>query len=311
MKPIYEASHIHIDITNACTGNCNYCSRYTRHLRDDQRYFMSLDYFEKALKALEDYPGMIGFMGGDPILHPQFNEVCEIVRASGKNPPERMSLFTCAKEPAWSKTKDSAYKTFHENNVWISTHKKNIDHTHQPITLAIDEVVSDKEYKQHLIDHCWVNLIWCPAVNHKGGFFCEVAMSLDLLLDGPGGFDAIDPNWWKAEPDDFKHQVDCHCNKCGMAIPLETEVVYAFDAGDYREKFTPKLHKEFADKKLKRLGPNDAEVITEFPTTEQLKKIEATRTPAGAGNYNRSTSDEEFYETFFKDMHCPDYEGIL
>ena len=78
MKPIQQAWNMQIDITNICGLDCIYCTRYNKHLRNNQRYNMELDYFEKVLQSLEEWPNIIGIIGGEPLLHPKFEEICEI-----------------------------------------------------------------------------------------------------------------------------------------------------------------------------------------------------------------------------------------
>jgi hypothetical protein len=43
---------------------------------------MSLDYVEKCLDSLEGWPNRVGIMGGEPLLHPEFPEIC---KTSSKN----------------------------------------------------------------------------------------------------------------------------------------------------------------------------------------------------------------------------------
>ena len=47
MRPIYENTVIHIDITNACYLKCTNCTRHVGH--HNKPYFMELDYVRKAM----------------------------------------------------------------------------------------------------------------------------------------------------------------------------------------------------------------------------------------------------------------------
>ena len=40
-----------------------------------------------------------------------------------------------------------------------------------------------------MIDNCWIQSQWSASITPKGGFFCEVAASLDYLFEGPGGYE--------------------------------------------------------------------------------------------------------------------------
>ena len=78
MRPLSEMTIIQIEVTNACWLKCSNCTRHVGHHRDP--FFMELDFIEKAIDSLEGFEGNIGIMGGEPTLHPKFNEICEIVK---------------------------------------------------------------------------------------------------------------------------------------------------------------------------------------------------------------------------------------
>ena len=91
---------------------------------------------------------------------------------------------------------------------------------HTPLLVSIDEVVEDKKLMWEMIDNCWIQSQWSAAITPKGGFFCEVAASLDYLFEGPGGYE-IKPGWWKKDPKDFQDQVKRYCVDCSGALPMK------------------------------------------------------------------------------------------
>ena len=88
MRPLSEMTIIQIEVTNACWLKCANCTRHVGHHKDP--FFMDLNYLEKAIDSLEGFEGNIGIMGGEPTLHPKFNEICEIVQ---KKIPRRKRNF--------------------------------------------------------------------------------------------------------------------------------------------------------------------------------------------------------------------------
>ena len=90
MKAIRDMWLIQIEITNACFLECPNCTRFVGHNR--KPYFMKLQMIEKAIDSLEGFPGGIGIMGGEPVLHPEFFEVCKLVQ---KNIPKQMKCPNC------------------------------------------------------------------------------------------------------------------------------------------------------------------------------------------------------------------------
>ena len=86
-------------------------------------------------------------------------------------------------------------------------------------------------------DNCWwQRLLGSPSVTPKGGFFCEVAASMDMLFDGPGGW-KIEKDWWKRGPEDFKEQL-MWCEYCsGAFCDLER------DANEGKDDVSPYMYK--------------------------------------------------------------------
>ena len=96
------------------------------------------------------------------------------------------------------------------------------DHTqetgqHQPLLVAIEEVVDDPDLRALLIDNCPFQARWSASITPKGAFFCEIAAAQDYLFDGPGGW-PVEPGWWKRL--DLSDQVDNYCQKCSGALPM-------------------------------------------------------------------------------------------
>ena len=198
MRDIAEMSIIHIDVTNACHLRCANCTRHMGHHK--KTFFMDLEFVEKAIDSLEGFPGQIGLMGGEPFLHPKIKEIIELF--SKKIDRRHRHIWTAGYQ--WEKNKDLVYKHFDKDFITYN------DHTapgkHQPLLVAIDDVIENKELADELISNCWV----------------QVAGSLDWLLDGPGGV-KIEKGWWKKSLSEFQAQINNNCRRCSACIPLKTE----------------------------------------------------------------------------------------
>lgn len=221
MRPIYENTVIHLDITNACHLSCANCTRHVGHHR--KPYFMDLDTVRKGIASLLDFPGRTGIMGGEPTLHPKFVEILAIIREM--IPDRRKREFWTAGHK-WNEYRDDILATFDEDRISFNDHTQ-FTGKHQPLLIAIEEAVKDPELRKILIDNCPYQARWSASITPRGGFFCEIAASLDWLyqeLPGwkPTGF-PIEPGWWNKIPEDFQSQVDQMCNKCSGAIPMPSE----------------------------------------------------------------------------------------
>ncbi|MCP4110678.1 MAG: radical SAM protein [Desulfobacteraceae bacterium] len=211
MQAISDIWLIQIEITNACTRECVNCTRFVGHYK--KPYFMELEFVEKAIDSLKEFPGGVGIMGGEPTLHPQFHEICQLMRK--KVPPEKRYIWTSGYK--WKTYRSIIRKTF-ADRLYYNEHKDTTQ-KHQPMLLAIDDVVQDKEFMKKLIGKCWVQEQWSGSINPKGGFFCEVAAAQDILFEGTGGY-PIEKGWWNKTPEQFQDQVERYCSKCGAALPL-------------------------------------------------------------------------------------------
>ena len=286
MKPIWKAWLCQIDITNVCGRGCVYCSRYDRHIRKDQRYFMGLDFFEKAICSLEEFPGRIGIIGGEPIYHPQFKQMCLLLQEMlPKEKRQRIKIWISDGPLYRKKYKNLIAETFGG----IASFNEHSDfqeelQKHQPTTIAVGEAVEPGKYRDKLIDNCWVQRIWCPSITNKGAFFCEIAGALDMILDGPGGY-PIEPTWWKRTPEEFQDQVERYCLYCGMPIPTERQFLK-----DKIERITPRLLDLFKSHNLPKLEEKNIELFNRKFTIAEMEGARPTWDP---GNFRGDVREDK------------------
>ena len=211
MIPLYQMKIIQIDITNACINKCSNCTRMIGHHK--KPFYMDLETYKRAVDSLVDFPGMVGMIGGEPLLHPDFPEMAHYL-AERITDKKRRGLWSTI--PKGAKHGAVIKEVF--GNLFLNDHTIN-GIKHQPILVAAQDVVQDADKMWSLIDNCWVQTLWSASITPKGAFFCEVAAALDMLFDGPGGW-PVEPGWWKREPEDFADQKNRWCPGCGCAIPL-------------------------------------------------------------------------------------------
>jgi hypothetical protein len=253
---------IQIDVTNMCNKSCSNCTRFCGHFIPENIYFMDLKYYEMALKSLKDFPSIVGMIGGEPTLHPNFFEFCELVKfyIPEKN---RRGLWTNTLTEVYNKNKGYIFDVF--GVICMNDHKAPIYHT--PILTSIEDLDNlSVEEKNNFINNCWIQLTWSATITPKGGYFCEVAGMLSMLFNGPEGRNVeADPEWWKKDISIFSDQIDWACNKCGCSIPLiprrcvdEIDDVSETNLKRLEEIKSPKikLDKYVLSKKEIKLGQN-------------------------------------------------------
>lgn len=213
---------IQIEITNACHNKCSNCTRLVGH--HPKSYFMDFEAFKQAVDSMEHYPvarpgqvKIIGVMGGEPLLHPEFEKFCEYL--SEKEPAEHCGLWTCFPKGK-EHYREVIAKTF--GHIFLNDQSRG-DILHGPILVASQELDIEQWFKDYLINQCWVQNSWSASINPKGAFFCEVAAALSMLFDKDGeslGW-KVEPGWWKRVPKDYVAQIERYCKLCGCAMPLK------------------------------------------------------------------------------------------
>lgn len=217
MRSPSEMDTIQIELTSACVLRCSNCTRFCGTHKVP--FFLDESEFRTAIDSLVGFAqntrGIVGFMGGEPLLHPQFAEFCEY--ASSRIPREKLGLWSTF--PAGGKYpqyREIICKTF--GNILLNDHSRD-DIKHAPVLMAAEDYFKNDADLFLATEHCWIQESWSAAINPKGAWFCEVAAALSDLFDGPQGWD-VKPDWWKATPKDFTAQREWACRKCGAALPL-------------------------------------------------------------------------------------------
>src|SRR5579863_7791615 len=72
MKSPADMRVIQIEITNACPKRCSNCTRFCGHHKEP--FFMDFETFKQAVQSLKGFKGVVGIMGGEPTIHPEFEK---------------------------------------------------------------------------------------------------------------------------------------------------------------------------------------------------------------------------------------------
>jgi len=174
---------------------------------------MELEEVKAAIDSLKQFPKIVGIMGGEPLLHPQFEEICRYMQTV--IPKERCGLWTTLPK-GFERYRETIVETF--DNIFINDHTRD-DILHHPVLVASEEVDLPGWYKDYLVSKCWVQESWSACINPKGGWFCEVAGALAMLLDVNDLAWEINDAWWLKSPQHFVKQMKM-CHFCGEAMPL-------------------------------------------------------------------------------------------
>lgn len=286
MRSPEDMKIIEIDITNVCIHNCSNCTRMCGHHKN--KYFMDWETFRRAVDSLEGFQGGIGIIGGEPTLHPEFERFADYVGSKyggvkdenyfiqptanfmrDRKLEERNLTITYSeknglgqriKGPVLFSSISSNYHKHYEVIQDVFCYQGVNDHIvpcfHQPVLVSRKDMgIPDAEWYK-LREACWVQNRWSASVTPKGCFFCEIAGTLDMLFDGPGGW-PIEAGWWKRKPEDFGEQMHW-CELCGIALNTKSR-----NANEGIDDVSPSLYKKLEEIGSAKVQKGEIYVYTE------------------------------------------------
>lgn len=239
-KGIWRQGVLQIWVTRACDKACFGCTQGSNLA--GKPGMITVEQFETACQSLSDYWGVVGMFGGNPAMHPDFEELCAVMRKyipfeqrglwcnnlRGKGAAARITfnphvsnLNVHLDQVAY----DEFYQTWPEARSELKGLKD--DSRHSPPFVAMQDVIEDEAERWKLIGDCDVNQFWsaiiCVFRGELRGYFCELAGAQAMLhqheSDYPDLGVPIEPGWWNKPMSAFEDQVRFHCHACG--IPLK------------------------------------------------------------------------------------------
>jgi hypothetical protein len=219
MRPLLSMDTIQIEITNGCVHQCGNCTRFVGHHK--KPFLMDFETFKKAVDSMVGYPKMTGIMGGEPLIHPDFERMCWYLHS--KIPAKQCGLWTTFPK-GYEEYREVIVKTF--GNIFLNDHTRE-DIMHKPILVSAAELPLEEWQKWILTDSCYGQMSWSASINPYGAYFCEIAASLAILLEkkyGKNGNEIaweVKPGWWTRSPMHFTSQIKEFCGLCGLAMPLK------------------------------------------------------------------------------------------
>lgn len=233
MRSPFEMSIICIDITNKCDLACSNCTRLLEN--QDAFWDMTPENFRTAVRSLADFPGMIAVIGGNPPMHRNFREICEILVAEVPD-KRRRGLWTnnVFKHGALAEETFGGFNLNphgDERGVESLRHLRELGvgnyysghSSHSPLLTAVRDLFDEEEMWER-ISHCDINREWSASiVQNKGklrAYFCEVAAAFDLARGTDHGIE-VTPGWWRKHVAEFEDQIAHFCPGCGIPARLK------------------------------------------------------------------------------------------
>jgi hypothetical protein len=242
---IWRQGVLQIHIIRSCDKSCFGCTQGSN--LGGKSVMITPEQFDVACASLSDYWGVVGMFGGNPAMHPQFDELCKIMRA--RIPYEQRGLWCnhprgkadhcrITFNPKVSNLNvhldQEAYDEFARDWPECRGELKGLtqDSRHSPVYVAMKDVIEDESEIWDLIGKCDVNQYWsamiCSFRGELRGYFCEIAGAQSMLHqnepDYPDLGVKIEPGWWDKSMDAFQEQVKYHCFSCGFPLKGKGEL---------------------------------------------------------------------------------------
>lgn len=228
---------IQIWVTRACDKSCFNCTQGS-NLRGNPGMITPRQ-FEDACLSLKDYFGVVGMFGGNPAIHPKFEELCEIMKATipypqrglwSNNPLGKGRTMAATFNPTVSNLNvhldKAAYDEFKRDWPACGPVGLHVDSRHSPVYVSQIDLGIPEEQRWQLISECDINQHWSAMIGVFRGelraYFCEIAGAQAMLKQHdstyPDTGHKVEPGWWRKPMQEFSEQVRHHCHRC--AVPL-------------------------------------------------------------------------------------------
>lgn len=222
---------------NCCVFSCSNCTQLLPFRKDVRN--MSLECVEEAIASMRGWPGVIAIFGGNPVVHPQFPEICEIVKRLIPNQAQR-GLWTnnlhnhgdLIRETFWPHGRFNLnvhgdLEAAAEMNRCLPGKpifgESGRDHHGGMLMDYRDYGLTEEQWIEKR-EKCDINQNWSAGIYERDGrpyaYFCEVAGSLDGVRGENNGVLA-EPGWWLRPIEAFDHQIKRCCDR-GCGVPLRT-----------------------------------------------------------------------------------------
>lgn len=244
---IWRGRVLQVKVTNACDLDCRNCSVAVGLARKLKRIFkITPDQFREALRSLKGFPGVIGMFGGNPCIHPQFEELCEIFRQEVPEKEQR-GLWSNRLFGHGAACRDT-FGPYHNLNVhgsqeaWDEIRRDWPEATplaaglvdpshHGPIFGSVQELGKTEAEMWDMVGNCYVNQTWSAEITVVDGellgYFCEIAATMAEIENDPQyGYELV-KGWWSRGMPEFEEQVRHYCTRC--LVPMNPKKVDAAD----------------------------------------------------------------------------------
>lgn len=230
----------YITITNVCNLSCGGCSQLCGNFSKDKLWFISLDQLKINIDIMSKFISKkIWIFGGEPTLHPKFNEIkemlysykkCEfIIFTNGRlHNKENVNIeIKKNRVGAWAKDKNNITflidfkQEYGKNEVPIKTFNPTL-----VAPIDIIKIKNKKFYWEQAKKHCicW-NKCGITIYNNKA-YICEVAPAFDQISGENNGWTVNEgENPFDKTNEEIEKQAEKFCYRCAAGFSEDENII--------------------------------------------------------------------------------------
>jgi hypothetical protein len=230
----------YITITNVCNLSCGGCSQLCGNFSKDQNWFISLEQLKTNINIMSKFISKkIWIFGGEPTLHPKFNEIkeilysykdCEFVIFTNGRIHNKEDVNIEIKENrigGWIKDKDNVTflidfkQEYGKNNIPMKMFNPTLV---APIDIL--KIKNKKFYWEQAKKHCicW-NKCGVTIYNDKA-YICEVAPAFDQISGENNGWEVKEgENPFDKTNEEISKQAEKFCYRCASGFSEDVEII--------------------------------------------------------------------------------------
>lgn len=215
------SKQINILVTNICNLSCGGCSQQCGYIPKEKLWNIPIDQLKWNIDLLVDArggdPGRIGLFGGEPTLHPRFDDMLSLLLGY---PNIFFMVYTNGRELGSKRTQDRKNLNFR-----VDFKDKETCLDFLPTQVASMDILGIKDkrhYWRKAKKHChmWKNC--CSIIYNNKAYFCEAPAAWDLMSDENHGW----PLKWGVDPfakteEEIAAQAENFCYRCGWCLTQE------------------------------------------------------------------------------------------
>jgi hypothetical protein len=264
-RPIpWRGGILQIWVTRACDRACYGCTQGSNLA--GKPGMITVEQFDQACASLAGYWGVVGVFGGNPAMHPEFDELCRVLARHFpreqrglwcNNPLGKGRIMRETFDPSVSNLNvhldREAFDEFQRDWPESRVIGMDSDSRHSPVHGSMIDLGIPEPERWERIANCDINQQWSAMIGVFRGelraWVCEVmgaqSMLQQHLPDYPDTGLPVVEGWWRRPMQDFAAQVRHHCHRCLVPLRGRGELACATagteqTTAEYASIFRPK-----------------------------------------------------------------------